>query len=113
VLGCGLVAALSTSAATSNPNRGLEPQTHVVTLEGMGFNPANLAVRKGDRVTWVNKDLFPHTATATAPAAGTRKAFDSHSIAPGASWTFVAGKAGDYSYGCAFHPTMKGRLTVR
>ena len=52
---------------------------HVVTIEGMRFVPATLAVRRGDRVTWVNKDLVPHTATAQS------KAFDSGAIAAGAS----------------------------
>lgn len=86
---------------------GAAPETHVVTIEGMRFNPESLTVNKGDRVVWINKDLFPHTATSGA------KAFDSHSIAPEASWSFVARAAGDYAYGCALHPTMKGRLTVR
>jgi plastocyanin len=79
---------------------------YTVTIENMQFSPQNLAVRTGDRVVWVNKDLFPHTATADA------KAFDSSSIAAGASWTLVAQRAGVYSYGCSFHPTMKAQLTV-
>ena len=66
-----------------------------------------LTVKPGERVTWVNKDLFPHTVTAAAHA------FDSGSIAAGASWTYVAGKTGEYAYGCTFHPTMKGILKVQ
>lgn len=73
----------------------------------MQFNPGTLRVHKGDRIVWVNKDLFPHTVTAT------NKAFDSGSIAAGDSWTYVANKAGEFSYGCTFHPTMKGSLRVQ
>ncbi|MGH8137604.1 MAG: cupredoxin domain-containing protein [Steroidobacteraceae bacterium] len=82
------------------------PTTHVITIENMRFNPDVLTVHRGDRVVWINKDLFPHTATADT------KAFDSGSIEPNASWTYVARKAGEYAYVCSLHPTMKARLTV-
>ena len=78
-----------------------------ITIEAMQFHPQELTVQRGDRVVWVNKDLFPHTATAV------NKAFDSHSIAANASWSYVARKSGEYAYGCTFHPTMKGKLIVR
>jgi plastocyanin len=73
----------------------------------MQYGEATLTVRKGDRVTWVNKDMFPHTATA---GDGT---FDSGSIAANASWTYTADKTGEYPYICTFHPTMKARLIVQ
>jgi plastocyanin len=78
-----------------------------VTIEGMQFKPAALTVRRGDRITWVNRDLFPHTAT------GTRGVFDSTSIPAGSSWSYVATESGTVTYTCAFHPTMKATLTVR
>lgn len=82
-------------------------KTHTVTIENMQFNPQQLTVHRGDRIVWVNKDLFPHTATAAG------KAFDSGSIAVNATWSYVAARKGDYAYGCTFHPTMKGKLTVQ
>ncbi|MEX3635014.1 cupredoxin family copper-binding protein [Paraburkholderia sp. BR14320] len=81
--------------------------TYVVVIEQMRFNPAALTVARGDRVVWINKDLFPHTATADA------KAFDSHDIAPDASWSYVATKGGRYAYSCTLHPTMHAVLNVR
>lgn len=72
----------------------------------MQFEPAELVVKRGSRVVWVNKDLFPHTATAID------EAFDSASIAAGASWTYKASQSGTYAYVCALHPTMKGKLVV-
>jgi len=83
------------------------PKTYYVVIEQMRFNPPTLTVKRGDRVEWVNKDLFAHTASATS------KAFDSGGIAPNASWSFVAGQAGSYPYLCNFHPTMRGTLNVR
>lgn len=81
--------------------------THTVTIEGMKFNPERLTVHRGDRIVWVNKDLFPHTVTADG------RRFDSHSIAANASWSTVIAKAGDYAYTCSFHPTMKGIVSVK
>jgi plastocyanin len=93
------------SGAASNAHA--KAAAHVVTIEGMQFKPAALTVRRGERITWVNKDLFPHTAT------GPQGTFDSTSIPAGASWSFVAVEAGTVTYTCAFHPTMKATLTVR
>jgi plastocyanin len=96
-------------AGTAGSSGQLKPESRVlvVTIENMRFNPEVLILKSGDRITWTNKDLFPHTATADA------KTFDSHSIAPTGSWTLVTGEPGTYAYSCAFHPTMKGTLKVQ
>lgn len=102
-LAAGALIALSlVASATAGPGK-----THTVTIENMQFSPQELTVRRGDRIVWVNKDLFPHTVTAA------KKTFDSGSIAANASWRYVASKRGDYAYGCTFHPTMKGKITVQ
>jgi plastocyanin len=88
-------------------DRAPAPVTYTIAIENMQFNPKALAVRKGDRIVWVNRDLIPHTVTAHS------RAFDSSSIAPGASWVLVPASNGNYAYVCSFHPTMKGMLTVR
>lgn len=82
------------------------PETHTVTIEGMRFDPADLTVRAGDTIVWVNKDLFAHTATAG-------QSFDSKSIDPGSSWQFTPRTAGDLPYICALHPTMKAMVRVK
>lgn len=81
------------------------PPAHTVTIENMLFTPQTLTVKRGERVVWVNKDLFPHTATAPG-------VFDSKSIAPNTSWTHVAERAGRHGYLCTLHPTMKATLVV-
>ena len=80
-------------------------QTHTVAIEGFKFNPPMLTLHRGDRIVWRNKDLVPHTATSHG-------VFDSRSIAPGSSWTYVARMAGPLPYVCTFHPTMQASLTV-
>jgi plastocyanin len=80
--------------------------THTVVIEGVKYEPEKLTVNRGDTVVWVNKDPFPHTATA-------KGAFDSHDIAAGKSWKYKASKAGDFAYVCTLHPNMHGTLTVK
>jgi plastocyanin len=80
--------------------------THAVTIEGMKFQPDTVTVQRGDRITWTNKDLVPHTVTSAG-------AFDSGAIAPGKSWSWVAAKPGAHDYVCTYHPTMKARVTVK
>lgn len=102
VAGLGLA-----GAAASSGQVKAGAKTFVVTMQITGFEPQILTVAPGDRVTWVNKDLFPHTATADD------KTFDSQGVAPTGTWTFVAGKLGTYTYTCTFHPTMKGTIKVQ
>ena len=80
---------------------------HTVTIDGVQFSPAELIVHPGDRIVWVNKDPFPHTATAS------NKLFDSGSIAVDASWSYTVTKKGEIDYSCTFHPTMKGKIRVQ
>ena len=84
-----------------------KPATHTITIEEMQFKPAELTVKAGDSIVWVNKDMFPHTATSKA------KSFDSQQIEPGKSWTYRAVKKGAGPYICSLHPTMQGTLRVR
>jgi plastocyanin len=108
VLGALLaLAGMHDNAHAAGNDAHARPATHVVTMEGLQFQPATLTVHRGDRITWMNKDLFPHTAT------GPKGTFDSTSIPAGGSWTFVADKPGTFVYACSFHPTMKATLTVR
>ena len=81
-------------------------ETHTVLMEGVAFVPQTLKVKSGDVVVWVNKDLFPHTATAQ------HREFDSGEIAPGKTWKYTAKKPGKFPYVCTLHPTMKGTLVV-
>ncbi|HEX8720738.1 MAG TPA: cupredoxin family copper-binding protein [Pyrinomonadaceae bacterium] len=95
-----LIAALASSAAAKS-------RTHTVTLRGMKNVPATLVVKAGDTVVWKNADVVPHTATDRG------KSFDSGSIEPGGSWSYVANRKGTYFYYCAYHPNTKGKLVVR
>jgi len=91
-------------ALATEPVRAARPVTHTINIEATAFSPSALVVRRGDTVVWINKDPFPHTATAADGA------FDSKMILPGKSWRYIARKSGLHRYTCTFHPTMKGSL---
>lgn len=97
----GAAAALALAAAGASA-----AGTHTVAMEGMQFAPATLTVQRGDRITWRNADVVPHTATA-------RGAFDSGSIATGRSFSRVMDKPGRYEVLCTFHPGMKSVVVVQ
>ena len=94
-------------APAAQPRTPATARARIVIIEGMTFRPRTLIVRKGERIRWINRDPFPHTVTAKDGR------FDSHSIAAGGSWVFVARVPGTYDYVCTLHPTMAGRLEVR
>lgn len=100
----GVLPRLAAAALLCGAAAAAAGATHTVTIENMVYTPARLVVQRGDRIVWVNKDLFPHTATGAA--------FNSGSIPVGGSWSYTVQKSGDYAYGCTFHPTMKGELQV-
>lgn len=81
--------------------------SHTVLIEGFTFKPPALDVKPGDTVEFVNRDIVPHTATAS------NAAFDSKTIPAGGRWTWTVKAPGRYAYECAFHPNMKGVLSVR
>jgi plastocyanin len=89
------------------PLAGAAPVTHTVVIQGMAYEPAVIKVKKGDRITWTNKDLFPHTVTAG------NRSFDSGEIAAGNAWSYVVTTNAKQNYICSFHPTMKGQLVVQ
>jgi plastocyanin len=97
VLSASLLSAIPARAATTT-----------VTINNYIFMPATLTVHPGDTVIWTNQDSIPHTATATGG-----KGFDSGAIDPGESWKFVFTKAGNFPYGCAIHPDMRGTINVK
>ncbi|HEY8537209.1 MAG TPA: plastocyanin/azurin family copper-binding protein, partial [Vicinamibacterales bacterium] len=90
-------AALSAAWSADRPAVSRKPATHTVAMEATQFAPADLTIRAGDSVTWVNRDPFPHTAA--SEAAG----FGSPVILAGKSWTHTFEKKGTFDYVCTLH----------
>lgn len=99
-LGLGL-AALPLAASVAD---AASHAVHVVEIKGHKFSPATLEMKVGDRVQFVNLDRAPHTATAN------KGAFDTGRLGKGDDSTIKITKEGEYSYFCAVHPSMKGKI---
>lgn len=99
------------SSASDGPARGAGASIPAaearVVIEDFAFSPESLTVAAGTRVTWVNRDAAPHTAT------DTDKRFNSGALDTGDEFSFVFKDRGDYAYYCALHPHMRGRVTVK
>lgn len=84
-----------------------EPTVHTVRIHQFTFAPAELAVRTGDAVIWVNGDLAPHTATGSDPQ------WDTGPLEQGQSQRLAFPDAGTFAYRCLYHPQMRGTIAVR
>lgn len=94
------------AAAVGIADPVLAADMHTIAMDGTRFVPETVTVKRGDRVVWVNRDPFPHTATAAG-------VFDSRSMAPGESWSYVPHRSGALAYVCTLHPGMQGTLIVQ
>lgn len=103
----GAFAALAVFANLTFGPAGADPKPALtVHMKGSQFSPADATVKAGDTVEFLNDDAMPHTVSADD------KSFDSGNIAAGSSWTYTFSKAGKYTYGCAYHSWMHGRVVV-
>lgn len=70
------------------------------------FDPPQVAVYSGTKITWTNADSKPHGVQAQ------NGAFESGPIAPGASYTWIAGAAGMYAYQDSSRPYVNAQIQV-
>ncbi|MEX3007265.1 plastocyanin/azurin family copper-binding protein [Hoeflea sp. TYP-13] len=83
-----------------------ETRKHVVEIRAFKFVPDTISVAPGDRITWINSDIVPHTATASD------KSWDTGTIPKGGSKTVTATHGMSAGYFCRFHPMMKAALDI-
>ena len=76
-----------------------------ITMENLVISPAEVSAKVGDTVTWINKDVFAHTATAK------NGDFDV-TLPPKKSAASVLKKAGTVEYYCRYHPNMKATFKI-
>jgi plastocyanin len=80
-----------------------------IKMQNIAFDPKDVTVKVGQKVTWTNDDSVDHNVTADSGAD-----FKSKDFGKGATFEFTATKAGKITYECTLHPSMKGAtITVQ
>ena len=99
----------STSATCSLPlDPGISGST-LVAIRGFAFLPADLHVKAGTSVTWLNCEP---AGTPSHTTSSTQGVWDSQLLAPGDAYTRTFPTPGVFPYICAVHPFMTATLTV-
>jgi plastocyanin len=83
-------------------------QTVEVGIEKYTFTPAEVSIRVGDTVKWVNREKRT-SHSVLFPAEGGR---ESERLFPDESWQRQFTQPGRYPYTCGPHPEMKGLVVV-
>lgn len=97
-------AALAAAAMPTAGHAGVAE--HVVEIRRFKFAPAMLGVRPGDTITWINRDIVPHTATAR------NGLWDTGPVETDGTATVTVAEGFEGPYFCRFHPNMKGSVTI-
>ena len=104
----GTLFAVSVAGAHKHPTAMAQKHpTRTVSIQNFSFKPAHITIKRGTRVTWINKAMTKHTATAN------NGAFDSGVLQPGQSYSHTFKSAGKKPYHCMPHPFMRGSVTVK
>jgi plastocyanin len=77
----------------------------VIEIVDERFQPAEVTIEAGQRVTFINLDDDEHTATGIG--------FDTGTLDPGDWRTVTFERGGESPFTCQFHPDMRGSVMVR
>ncbi|HSK50709.1 MAG TPA: cupredoxin family copper-binding protein [Solirubrobacterales bacterium] len=77
-----------------------------VEIVDFAYDPDPVTIQAGGKVTWINRDSAPHTATADDGS------FDTGDLEEGKLGSQSFKNPGTYSYFCEIHPDMKGTVEV-
>jgi plastocyanin len=97
----------TTEATASEPApSGEAARAEEVEIVDFAYDPDPVVVQVGGKVSWLNQDSAPHTATADDGS------FDTGTLEQGKRGSETFKQAGTFTYFCEIHPTMHGTLEV-
>ncbi len=82
---------------------------HTVVQSGRAFRPGEIALRRGETLTFANRDAFIHQVYIASDA----MTFDSDEQQPGQTVTVTFPAAGTFEVRCHIHPRMGLRVHVK
>jgi plastocyanin len=111
--GCGSSSSSSTSsgasssASTSTAAASSSGGGVTIKMQNIAFDPKDVTVKVGQKVTWTNEDTVDHNVTSQSG-----ETIKSDNFGKGGTFSFTPKKAGKISYVCTIHPGMTATLTV-
>src|SRR5436309_5148038 len=78
-----------------------------IEIKDFAFNPQNITVKSGEKITWINRDEEPHTIVSVG-----KKFQRSPGLDTDQEFSIIAGAPGTYEYFCSVHPKMTGMIVV-
>ena len=77
-----------------------------VEIVNFAYDPDPVTIQEGGKVTWLNQDSAPHTATADDGS------FDTGTLEEGKLKSETFKDPGTFTYHCTIHPSMHGTIEV-
>ncbi len=105
--GCMKPSAISLEKPPMAEKTAPTTQSVEVRIDNFTFMPETITVTPGTKVTWINRDDVPHTATSVT------KAFASPALDTDDKFSFTFTQPGTFPYFCAVHPHMTGQIIVK
>ena len=118
---CAVVALAAAGCGSSNDNSGSSSSSTpaassssssgggvAIKMQNIAFDPKDVTVKVGQKITWTNGDSTDHNVTADSGAD-----FKSKDFGNGATFDFTPDKAGTIKYECTLHPGMTATITVQ
>jgi plastocyanin len=91
---------------TTNTFKPANPKTYNVEITNFAFSPAELTIKRGDSVIWVNRDYTEHKITSDSGE------LDSGYLKEGKIYDHVFDTVGTFHYYSSFYPSMTGKIIV-
>ena len=85
------------------------PQEYTVSMKNFEYDPAEITVKVGDSITFVNEGSFPRSATCFLNGV---EMFDTKVLASGKNATITFTKVMECEYYSTTHMAMKGKVVV-
>ncbi|WP_239618941.1 multicopper oxidase domain-containing protein [Cohnella mopanensis] len=82
------------------------PNSLTLLIDKAAFMPKKLTIRKGQTVTWINRDSMSHTVYDLGDS------FSSRDLPPNQSYSHLFDQTGTYTYYCSIHPSMVAEIEV-
>lgn len=87
----------------------MDQEEHKVIIKNYTFNPTDVTIKKGSKVTWTNEDPVAHTVDSEVE----EEKFESKPFNQGETFSHTFNKVGNFNYYCSIHPQMRGKVIVQ